>query len=465
MFFTRLIRITAAALAGALMLGMAVPARGQSTTAGIHGVGPAEVTWMPSDTVPSNGAAPLPLEAAIAEALQRNPDLAARRAVVDVARERPAQERALEPPMLGAQIWQWPVSSLNPRNTGGYMVMAEQSFPGRGKRALRERAAAAEIPVMEYDVAADARRVVEAVTQAYTELAFARASSDVYRANLGLLRQLADSAQARYAVGHVAQPDVLQPVVEISRIYDRLIEEEERAGIAEARLNRWLGRPVQTPIGALDPLEHRQLVTPVAELQRLALAEQPALQASAADIERASAMLAVADADYRPDFSVQGGYMVMPREGDTWTAQVAITWPRAPWARRGIDARVAEARQAVAAARVRHAALEYEISLAVQEAYVRVKTAERRIALLRTSIVPQIEQTFGVVRAAYQANRAELLSVIDTQRLLLDTSLEQVQAAAAFSRAVAELARAVGTDLGTHLAAAHPQDRSAGPDR
>jgi outer membrane protein, heavy metal efflux system len=430
--------LTAAAMiAGTLVTGMPHAARAQSMT-GAAGT-------------PFPEGPPLSLHDAIAEALERSPDLAAREAAVDAARHRPAQERALDPPMLGAEIWQWPVSSLDPRHTGGYMLMVEQSFPGRGKRALREQAATAEIAVLEHEVATDARMVVEAVTQAYIELALARASAGVYRANLDLLRQLADNAQARYAVGRVAQPDVLQPVIEISRIYDRLIEEEERAALGEARLNRWMGRAVDAPIGALDRLEDRRLTTPVAELQRLARDQQPVLQTSAAEVERAAAMLAVAESGYRPDFAVQGGYMIMPREGDTWTARVAITWPRAPWARRGVDARVAEARQAVTAARAGHDAIETDIRLVVQEAYVRVKAAERRTALLRTSIVPQIEQTFAVVRAAYQADRADLLSVIDTQRLLLDTRLEQVQAAAAFSAAMAALSRAVGADLDAHL--------------
>jgi outer membrane protein, heavy metal efflux system len=399
---------------------------------------------------------PLSLADAVAEAVAANPDLDARRAQVDVARQRPAQERALEPPMLAGQIWQWPVRSLDPRATGGYMLMAEQRFPGRGKRALREAAATGEIDVLEREVATDVRMVIEAVTQAYAELWLARASADVYRANLTLLRQITDSAETRYAVGRVAQADVLQPVVEISRVYDRLLDEEERAGLAQARLNRWLGRPVDESIGPLDPLEDRRLAVPVTELQRLALAHQPALRTLTAEIDLATARLAVARADYRPDFSVQGGYMVMPGEGDTWTAQVAITWPRAPWARRGIDARVAEARQAVAAARARYAAIENEILLAVQEAYVRVKTAERRITLLRTSIVPQVEQTFAVLRAAYQADRTELLSVLDIQRLLLETSLDHVQASATFSGAVAELARAVGTDLDAHIVPTTP---------
>lgn len=460
---TPFVRVTAGILAGITMMPgplVAAPAiaepvkmRGHLTDTGPAAAllrepaGRAEHPQQPPADAGAAGAMPLPLDTAIAEALQRNPDLAAREAAVEVARQRPAQERALAPPMLGAEIWQWPLGSVDPRRTGGYMVMAEQTFPGRGKRALREQAAAAEIVVLEHEVAADARMVVEVVTQAYTELALARASADVYRSNLELLRQLADSAEVRYAVGRGAQPDVLQPIVEISRIYDRLIEEDERAALAEARLNRWMGRPVDAPIGALDRLEERRLSTPITELQRLALAHQPALQVSTAEIARATARLTVSEADYRPDFAVQGGYMFMPGERDTWTARVAISWPRAPWSRRGIDARVAEAREAVAAAHVRHDAFEYEVHLAVQEAYVRVRTAERRLALLRTSIVPQIEQTFGVVRAAYQADRADLLSVIDAQRLLLDTRLEQVQAAAALAGALAELSRAVGTDL------------------
>lgn len=39
--------------------------------------------------------------------------------------------------MAEAQIWQWPLNTLNPANTDMYMFMVTQDLPGRGKRDLR----------------------------------------------------------------------------------------------------------------------------------------------------------------------------------------------------------------------------------------------------------------------------------------------------------------------------------------
>ena len=68
------------------------------------------------------------------EALDANPGLVAARAAVAPLAERPAQERSLMPPRMEAQIWQWPLTTLNPANVDMYMFMLEQEFPGRGKR-------------------------------------------------------------------------------------------------------------------------------------------------------------------------------------------------------------------------------------------------------------------------------------------------------------------------------------------
>src|ERR671935_100379 len=93
------------------------------------------------------------LAAAIADALARNPDVAALRAQLPVTRARPAQERALPPPMLEAQIWQWPINTLNPANTNMYMLMVGQEIPGRGKRNLKAAIAEKDIALAESDVA------------------------------------------------------------------------------------------------------------------------------------------------------------------------------------------------------------------------------------------------------------------------------------------------------------------------
>src|SRR4051794_4548899 len=69
---------------------------------------------------------PLALTDALREALDANAALKSARAGVAPLADRPAQERALMPPRLEAQIWQWPLTTLNPGNVDMYMFMLEQ---------------------------------------------------------------------------------------------------------------------------------------------------------------------------------------------------------------------------------------------------------------------------------------------------------------------------------------------------
>src|SRR5437899_872203 len=73
-----------------------------------------------TDPVRQYDGLPVSLPALLEEALDKNPDLAALRQQIAVARQRPNQERGLNPPMAEATIWQWPINTLNPANTNMY---------------------------------------------------------------------------------------------------------------------------------------------------------------------------------------------------------------------------------------------------------------------------------------------------------------------------------------------------------
>jgi len=396
---------------------------------------------------------PLTLEAALAEALDRNPELIALRRQFEAARERPAQERFLAAPTFEAQIWQWPVSTLNPADTNMYMFMVGQDIPGRGKRRLREALVQKDVELAEADIAVRARDVVDQVKRAYAEVFLARKAIEVHHASVDLLRQLADVAQAKYTTGRISQQDVLKAVVELSRIHDHLITLDEQAQIAEAELNTLLDRPPGAAVGPLADPRERVLLPSSETLQQLAVEHQPELTMARLGAERADAHLAVVNREYKPDFFVMGGYMLMPNDRDAWMAKVGVTWPNAPWSRGRLDARRAEATAEIGAAQARVRAVENALRLAVQRAYVRVKSAEERAALLRTTIVPQSEQTLEVSRVAYQTDRVEFLALIDNERVRLDAQLEYYRALSDLEQALAELERAVGTDIAPSMIA------------
>ena len=384
---------------------------------------------------------------AVEEALARHPDLVALRRQFEAAAERPAQERFLAPPMAELQAWQWPINTINPANTNMYMFMAGQEIPGPGKRQLREAVLRKEADRVHAEIAIRAREVAAEVKRSYAAIVLARRAVEVHHASEDLIEQLAETAQARYASGRTTQGEVVRALLALSRIQNHLVELSEAEQIAMARLNTLMDRDPQRPIGPLGESRERVLLATPEALQRLALAAQPALTAARIDVERGDANVAVAASEARPDFVARAGYMLMPRERDAWTASIGITWPTAPWSRGRIDARRAEAAAELEAARAGVRAAENASRLAVHEAYVRVKAAERRAALLRTAIVPQSTQAVDVARVAYENDRESFENMLESEQTRIDTTLEYYEALRDLDLALADLEWTVGTEL------------------
>src|SRR5690349_8209621 len=80
---------------------------------------------LPPLEVPVYSGPPLSLREAIDEALERNSTLVALRRQFDAAQQRPAQSAFFPPPTFTAQVWQWPINTLNPANTNMYMFTVD----------------------------------------------------------------------------------------------------------------------------------------------------------------------------------------------------------------------------------------------------------------------------------------------------------------------------------------------------
>jgi cobalt-zinc-cadmium efflux system outer membrane protein len=298
--------------------------------------------------------------------------------------------------------------------------------------------------------------VLNQVKQAYASLFIARKAAEIHQQNIELLRQIADVSQAKYTTGKTSQQDVLKPVVELSRLHNEIIMFDEQADVATARLNVLLDRSPEAAIGPLVEPHEQTLLPPTGDLQRLAIDGQPELQRARTEIERAEAEVTSAKAEYKPDFTIQGGYLVVPHQPDAFLAKVGVTWPKAPWAHGKVDAHVAVQTAEIQAATARERAMENSVRLAVQEAYVHVKSAQDRAELLRTTLVPQARQAFDVSRVAYQADRLDFQAVIENERTVLDSQLDYFRALSDFEQAIADLERAVGIELPANMTAVVP---------
>ena len=385
---------------------------------------------------------PLTLNAALDEALQRNPDLIALRREYDAALAVPAGSRFLDPPSFEAQIWAWPVTTLNPIRTDMYMLTMEQMLPGRGKRAAREAVLGRDADVERREITVRANDIFDEVRQAFAALQLARDTLVIYERQVPVLRDLAEAATVRYASGHGEQHDTVTPLVELTRLQSDAITWRTRAKTEEVRLNALLGRPVGQPVEPLLPM----MVTALPfDVVTAALERHPAMALAAAEIAREEAELARLQGERRPDFVVGGGYMLMPGDAGAWTARAGITWPNAPCSRKRLDADITAQTRRVAAAFARRDAIASSIRRGVQEAQVQIDAARQRAELISTTLLPHVEHALEVSRTGYSAGRAEFGDIIDAQRTVLEVGVQYAEARAAVALALAGLDRAMGS--------------------
>ena len=412
------------------------------------------IAWLPAAAFAQAAAAevppewpgpPLSLRVALEQALTNNADLRLARAEAAPLSDRPAQEQSLMPPRVEAQVWQWPVTTIDPRETDMYMFMLEQDFPGRGKRARRVEVARRAIAAA--DAAVEARRlqVAGAVRQAYARLALARRDVRSAREIAGGLDGLVAASQTTYAAGGGSQALVVRAMLAVSRVRERLATLEGDARAAAAQLNTLMGRAPTQAIGALDE-PPGQIAATARAADDVEVGRHPEVLAARAVVAQAESQVAAARQERRPDWMVQGGYMLMPGEAGAWSARVGVTWPSAPWTKGRVTAAVAEAEKRRDAAEAALAAVEARLRQAYEEATARVAAAGSRLHALRTAVLPQARHLVDATRVAFESGQGSLADALEAQQMLLEAGLDDARAVHELELARADLDTAAGAD-------------------
>ena len=351
------------------------------------------------------------LTALVEEALANNPDLRAIRDSVRAAEQRPAQVSALPDPVLGVSYTNegWPLS-LGTMPDTNLAVMLSQDLPFPGKRRLRGRLATLEADQVEQQLARARLSVEASVRRAYFGILQSSALLDLTREQAEVWRQIEGVARARYGVGQGNQQDVLRVQVELTRVGQAVAEQEAERSIRLAEINRLLGRVAEAPLVPSAVLQGvPETASLRAELDRLSRFS-PERSAALIGIDRARVAVELARKEYRPDFSVQGGYMNRGGLDPMWQAGVSVNLPLN---RKRRASGVAEAEALLGAARSRLEAVELQLRLRTQERLAQLAAARKVTTLYSEGIVPQDRMSVEAALASYQSGRLPFITVLE----------------------------------------------------
>jgi len=393
-------------------------------------------------------AAPIAVEDAVTAALEANPQIHAAVSRLTLAQSRTSTARSLDDPMLMVRDWSTPLRQPWDLNQAQLMVSIQQTFVSRQKRDLRSKVVGDDVEIAATDLDSLRQEVAAQVRKACADLERNAEEMKLHDRQSSLLKEALAAALAQYTTGRVPQADVLRAQMAVTRLDEHLVELEQERDAAQAQLDTLMGRPADEAVEIAGEYAATVEMPPLDEMDRLAIEHRPELAGLRKGIGKAQDQAQATRLATKPDFTAALGYMLMPTGSYARSAYMAELTMNLPGLNR--KRHDGEAQQADAATAVAQADLEARatmVFLEVRQAQIATLSAEKRSKVYRDTLLPQADAAFKAATAAYQNNRAEFSSLIDSQNLLLDIQTALYKAAADRDAGVADLERAIGTQL------------------
>lgn len=329
-------------------------------------------------------------------------------------------------------------------------VMQGFPWPTRLRRAVdaaseRAKAARRRFEALRHQVRSEIRRP-------WVELAVLDATRGELRAIDAVLQRVQGSARARVAVGMVGADDLARITLRRAELREREAGLKDRAATLRAVVRAAAGLGPEVELGAAS-LEAVPQNLPATESLRRALPENPEISSALADIDVASAEVAVARSHRLPQFALGADWTLvseapMPGVADPGREVVMLTATiSVPLWSRSYAAEADAARARVEAARSRREVLLQRAEAELARIVASHAGATRRVALYDGELIPTAMAALNAAMAGYEAGRTSLNSVADLEEAALRYRLAALEARAEQVRAVVDLEQLLGTEV------------------
>jgi cobalt-zinc-cadmium efflux system outer membrane protein len=388
----------------------------------------------------------------VATALANNPELKSSDARWRMFREKIAQARSFDDPMLMLKIQNGVVT--DPLNFGkepmtSKVIGISQQIPFWGKRELREAVAAKEAESYRWSVEERKLDLARLVKEEWYRLYYVDKSTGIVDRNIRILDDFITLAETRYSVNQGSQTDILKAQVERSRLMDMRITLEQQRRTTQANLNTLLYRAADTPVGTIPDFNIAPLNLSDKDLRELAYANRPMIKSLNALVKKGEAGLKLADKEFYPDFNVSFEYMqrdpVMGNEGNDMYS-LGVTF-NLPVQRERRHAAVAEANAGIAMAAEELNSLKNSIDFGISDLKAQLERRKKLVELYKTGIIPQADQALESAVINYRVNKVDFLTLLNSQMTLFNYEREYYESLADYQMKLAQLEALVGKEL------------------
>ena len=360
-------------------------------------------------------------------------------------------------------------AAKNPSVSYGWSAQKTGGDTGRSKRGNHDFSISAYVFNPQLDANIDSARYTREGTGASYEEALQQAKYDAISGYYTLImnRNLVDVAQqavkdyqghvtnvqAQYNVGLVASSDVLAAKTNLADSETNLVKAQNVANLAEASLNQVIAYPVQTAINTAEhDLQYKPYNVTLEQAKAYALLHRSALVKSALDVKSAEEAVKSAKSGYLPTVAVKAGRGYADLDGyfgtstKSWSVGATASWSL--WDGGATQNAIKKANAQLEQAKEANLATVDAVLLAVQKAYLNLRSAEQTIQSTQTAVA-QGQESFRIATLRYRAGVGTNLDVLDAETKLTDARNNYVQALYNYNISIAALEQLTGVPLNT----------------
>ena len=380
------------------------------------------------------------VEALVAEAFAKNPELIAARqeAAASAARVGPAGALP-DPTVIVGYENDGAAPSLGTEPMTRLAFVAQQSFPFPGKLGLARDVAKADAARAGTRPERVVLSLAARVRRAYADLLEAREEIRLVDEQIETWRDIEAVIRARYAAGMGTQQDILRAQSEGTRLLQQRRRDEASEQRALAVLRGLLFRPPGAPIPTAGRLSAMPVpVTPAAgEILAKALDMTPELKDAALAKERARLSAELARRNLRPDFVASAGYMNRGSLPLMWSAAVGVSVPL--WAGEKQRPLIVEAESLFESASAREASLRRQIQALSEERLIRIDSLAAEAKLDAEGILVQDRLSVDAALASYRTGSVPFVTVLEAHGTYFSDRRAAASRLASLIRAEADL--------------------------
>ena len=363
----------------------------------------------------------LSLPAILLRARDHNPEILAARHGWKVKLEEVSPTRAWPDPTFTFTDEKFPsgMAGVDPEHVTHYRI--EQMIPFPGKLSNESRMKYHEALIEEAKYRATTLEVLRDVKARYYQLYLTDQLIALSQESVAVMKQALKAAQARLASGQTSASDAFMAQTELRRMENMLLEQQQARILVQIELNTLLNQATDTPLGAAQPPELREVPVELPALKKLAAFDNPLYLAAMHEINHSRATMTHHRLQFLPDF----GIMAERETADAGPAGrqigISVTFPL--WLQRPIGL-YQSAKEHLSEAEASSQAMRNRVLKNIHAEYTETNTYLSQTRNYEASILPSALSALKTTRQQYASGQGDFLRLLEAFRTWIQTHNE-----------------------------------------